>query len=387
MQAGEALRTHLLREVDAVAPALSEHALESEALGRLAPEAVESLRRTDLFHFTCPRQLGGGEADPWTQIEVLEALARIDGAAAWCVGILAGTTALVGAFLPSAAAQRLFADGVPTAAGMVAPRGRADPVPDGYRVSGRWAFGSGIHHADWVIAGTRVQGESGTAVPRLVVVPRQQVSVHDNWQVAGLKASGSSDYSLDEVFVPEEMSFPMDQLIRGRPTTGGAAFRLGLPGIVAPFHLGIALGIAQRALTEITAQAAEKGRGFPPSPLPGHAHVQAALGRAQLELTSARTLARDVVARLWNEAGAGRVPSPALQAEARGAATYVTELAQRVATAAFQAAGGGALFDTNPLQRCLRDVYAAGQHFVVSHSAYRALGQFALGEAGANPML
>ena len=76
-----------------------------------------------------------------------------------------------------------------------------------------------------------------------------------------------------------------------------------------------------------------------------------------------------------------------MQAEARAAATYITEVAQLVTTVAFQSAGGGALFDTNPLQRCFRDVHAAGQHFVVSQSAYRALGQFKLAQPDANPML
>jgi len=83
---------------------------------------------------------------------------------------------------------------------------------------------------------------------------------------------------------------------------------------------------------------------------------------------------------VYAEAQAGRAPLPTRQAEARAAATYITEVAQRVTTVAFQAAGGGALFDTNPLQRCFRDIYAAGQHFVMSQTSYRALGQFKLGQ-------
>ena len=90
---------------------------------------------------------------------------------------------------------------------------------------------------------------------------------------------------------------------------------------------------------------------------------------------------------LWAEARAGRVPPPLRQAEARATATYVTEVAQRVATVAFQSAGGGALFDANPLQRCFRDIHAAGQHFMMSQTSYRALGQFKLDQPDANPML
>ena len=104
-------------------------------------------------------------------------------------------------------------------------------------------------------------------------------------------------------------------------------------------------------------------------------------------MAAARALAFQVLSRIWGEACAGRMPPPEQQAEARAAAAYITELAQRVTTAAFQAAGGSALFETNPLQRCFRDMYAAGQHFMVSQSAYRALGQFKLKQPDANPML
>ena len=134
-------------------------------------------------------------------------------------------------------------------------------------------------------------------------------------------------------------------------------------------------------------QAIEKGRGFPPSPLPTHPHFQLALGKAELELASARALGLQVLSSLWQEARAGRVPQPSKQAEVRAAGTYITEVTQRVVTAAFQAAGGGALFDANPLQRCFRDIYAAGQHFMMSQTSYRALGQFKLDQPDANPML
>ena len=174
--------------------------------------------------------------------------------------------------------------------------------------------------------------------------------------------------------------------IRGNAATGGAALRLGLPSIM-PFHMGIPLGIARRALDEITTQAVVKLRGSPPSPLQTHPHFQFGLGQAEVELASARALALQLMSSLFAEAQAGQIPPPTQLAEARAAATYITEVAQRVTTFAFQAAGGGALFDSNPLQRCFRDVYAAGQHFVVSQTSYRAFGQFKLNQPDANPML
>jgi alkylation response protein AidB-like acyl-CoA dehydrogenase len=124
-----------------------------------------------------------------------------------------------------------------------------------------------------------------------------------------------------------------------------------------------------------------------PSPLSTHPQFQFALGKAELELGAARALVLQILSGIWDQARAGEMPPPDQQAQARAAAAYVTEIAQGVTTVAFQAAGGGALFDTNPLQRCFRDVYAAGQHFLVSQSSYRALGQFKLRQPDANPML
>jgi alkylation response protein AidB-like acyl-CoA dehydrogenase len=384
MQQEELLREELLAEIASIAPVVADHAAVSEALGRLDEPIMAALRSTRLLRFYAPRELGGVEADPVTVLIVLEALARIDASTSWTLGILAGTTGIAGAYLPAATARRLFGDGVPPMAGTVLPKGTGEPVPGGYRVKGRWPYGSGIFHAEWVGAGALVPGQPGPVGARLVLLP---VVIHDNWQVAGLRGSGSSDYSIEDQFVREEMTFSLMDFIVGNAATGGAAFRLGRPSIVIPFHIGIALGIARRALDEIYAQALEKGRGFPPSPLPTQPHVQFALGKAEIELASARAYGIQLMGALYEEAQAGRVPSPARQAEARAAGTYITEVAQRVTMAAFQAAGGTALFDTNPLQRCFRDIAAAGQHFMMNQSAYRAMGQFKLAQPDANPML
>src|SRR5215469_8887219 len=226
MKSDESLRDELLAEVEAVAPVLREHASQSEKLGRLDEATVEALRTTRLLRFACPRELGGYEADPVTAMELLEAVARIDGSAGWTLGILALTSAIAGAFLPVKTAQRIFAKGVPPMAGLIAPKGKAEPVDGGYRVTGRWVFGSGIHHADWVVAGASLPGDSLPTGPRgagvqMVLLPRGQVVIHDNWQVAGLKATGSCDYSIENVFVPDEMTFPAMDMILGNAVTGG----------------------------------------------------------------------------------------------------------------------------------------------------------------------
>jgi alkylation response protein AidB-like acyl-CoA dehydrogenase len=387
VQQEELLRDELLAEVESIAPILAEHASLSEKLGRLDEATFEALRSTRLLRCVCPREFGGLEAGPVTAMEIYEAAARIDGSASWVLGIIAGSSVIVASLLPAASARRIFANGVPPMAGTIAPGGTAQPVAGGYQVKSRSSFGSGIHHAQWVFATVIVAGQPLPAGMRLVVVPRNQVVIHDNWKVAGLRGSGSCDYSIEDVFVPEEMTFSSMDFMLGNVVTPAPVLKLGATAGTTIFHMGIALGIARHAMDEITSQAVAKRRGFPPSALPTHPHFQFALGKAEVELASARALAIQILSSLNAEVQAGRVPPPARQAEARAAATYVTLLAQRVTGFAFQAAGGGALFETNPLQRCFRDVYAAGQHFVVSQSSYRALGQFKLGQPEANPML
>jgi alkylation response protein AidB-like acyl-CoA dehydrogenase len=383
----ELLRTELLAEVESIAPILAEHAVSSEKLGRLDAPSIEAVRKTRLLRMFCPRELGGLEADPVTAVLVLEALARIDGSAGWTIGILSSAALFAGPYLPAATARRIYAGGVPPMAGSLLPKGQAEPVSGGYRVKGRWPYASGIHHADWVLAGTFVSDEPGLAGARVVGLPKEQVVIHDNWQVAGLKGTGSCDFSIENVFVPEEMTCALMDMIHGNAVTGGPSVRLGLPAGVASFHIGIPLGIARRALDEITTQAIEKGRGFPPSPLPAQPHFQYALGKAEIELASARALALQLLSELYDETEARGTPPPLRQAQARAASAHITEIAQHVTSIAFQAAGGGALFDANPLQRCFRDVLAAGQHFVVSQTSYEALGKFRLNQPDANPML
>ena len=387
MQREELLRKELLATVESIAPVVAEHVAASEALGRLDDATMAALRKTRLLGYWCPRELGGLEADPVTHVIVLEALTRIDAATGWTVGILAGASGLAGAYLPATTTRRLFANGIPPMAGSTMLGGVANPVSGGYRVKGRWPYGSGIHHADWVAAAVIIPGIPLPAGGRLVLLPRDQVVIHDNWHVAGLRGSGSSDYSIDDQFVAEEMTFSLIDFLTGNAVTGGATFKLGRPALVTPFHIGIALGIARHALDEISAQVMNKGRGFPSSSLATQPHVQFALGKAEIELAAARAFGLQVMADLYAEAQGGAVPPPSRQGEVRAAGSYITEIAQRVTTTAFQVAGGSALFDTNPLQRCFRDIAAAGQHFMVSQSAYRAMGMFKLNQPDANPML
>ena len=205
MHQQDSLRDELLAEVDSIAPILAKHAPESEKLGRLDTPSIEAVRGTRLLRILAPRELGGLEVDPVTYTLILEALARIDGSMGWTIGIL-GSSVFPGAYLPLTAARRIFAKSVPPMAASLLPKGQAEPVAGGYRVNGRWPFASGIHHSEWISASAFVPGRPEPEGLRVVVLSPEQVFIQDNWQVAGLRGTGSCDFTVEGALVSEEMT-------------------------------------------------------------------------------------------------------------------------------------------------------------------------------------
>src|SRR5215813_15385300 len=149
----ETKREALLARVESIASTLNASGSKSEELATLAPEAVAALRDTGLFLLKLPAVVGGAEADPVTEMLVLEAIAYHDFTSGWCTMVGATAVGSLGAFLPQAGLDRVFANGhIPTAAISFFPAGRAVRKDRGYELSGRWRFNSGISHAEWVVA-------------------------------------------------------------------------------------------------------------------------------------------------------------------------------------------------------------------------------------------
>ena len=384
----EEKRKALLAAVESVRETVASRADEAEDNATLPPATVEALITSGLLTLKLPVVLGGAEADPVTQIEVIEALSAIEPSAGWCTMIGATGIGLPAAFLAEEAVAQIFAGGhIPTAAIVAMPTGQAVPMDDGgYRVSGRWAFVSGVRHVQWITAGVRVI-RAGDAPPeqRMMSFPAAAAQIHDNWHVAGLQGTGSCDVSLTEYVVPEV--FTWDPL-HAQPQRGGPLYRLGLPGFVANEHASFALGVGRCALNTVMALAQSKRRSFLPAPssLEARPVFQRAVGMGDLRLRAARALVLEIFAEAWATLCAGQLPSPRLQAEMRSVAAFATEVAADVTTQAFRYAGGTAVYRTQHLQRCLRDINVAAQHLIVSDIAYETHGQFALGLPDADPM-
>ncbi len=383
-------RDELLARAESIRAIIEGDAEKSEADRTLAMSSVNALYDTGILNMCVPRSLGGLEADPVTQTEVYEAISEMDGAAGWCLVIGATSVGMLGGMISDGALGEVFRNGrIPRASGTVMPSGLAERVDGGYRVTGRWAFGSAIHHADWVTSGALiakdgapVRSASGAPQSCSVCVPVKDVIIEDNWFSSGLKGTGSSHYRIENVFVPD------DFLLGGkRPPRGGPLSQLPTYGYVAACHAGFALGVAKRAMSEITAMATGKKRKLTGVKLGDRGAFHKELGVMACKLAGARAFSLDILNRMWMAVNKGERMSLVEWGECRAAMTYVTEVAAEVTTFAYRYGTGAALYQSHPLQRCLRDIYTATQHGVVSDENYETLGLALIGRGKWEPLI
>jgi alkylation response protein AidB-like acyl-CoA dehydrogenase len=366
-----------------VAPLAARLAEQTERDRALPRELVDALRDRGLFALCLPRTLGGGEAEPAQMVLALERLARADGAAAWCA-MIASTSSLLGAFLPPDDAQRVYAGGRAVTGGVFAPRGRAERVDGGYRVSGRWSFVSGIDHCDWVMGGCLVapaEGAAEDAAPappeaRLLLMPRERVTRIDTWSVSGLCGTGSHDMTVEDEIVPAALAVApaTDPVVCDGPLYAFPLFGLLALGIAA-----VALGIARGALDDLVELAGAKTPAASSRTLAQRPGVQAEVARAEAMLRAARGLVLDEAEAAYAAAlEQGPIPTEH-RLGLRLAATHATRSAAAVVDAAYDAGGGTSIYASSPLQRRFRDVHVATQHMMVSPASFELAGRLLLG--------
>ena len=351
---------------------------EIEQAGELPPDVVAALRAAGVFRLWMPVELGGYEASPAEMLDVVRLLAAADGSTGWCVG--AGVASnIAGALLPEAAARRIFADPDVLCGGALMPGGQAVPQPDGgYLVDGRWSFGSGTQHCDWVIGAARVvQNSMPDGPPRLLaaLMPAAAVKFLPTWQVIGLEGTGSVDYEASGLQVPADHCIELGRL---QPWPAGAMWRIPLRSLLYPVLAAVPLGIAQRSLQELL-ELGGRVRYGAHSRLADRETVQATVGRVQALIGAGSSHLTSTMQHLYEVAEAGRVPSAEDRAAARVAATYATEQAMEAVTLCYQTAGAIAMYRQHPLQRAMRDVLAATQHFALSTQGYALVGKVILG--------
>ncbi|MBA2506406.1 MAG: acyl-CoA dehydrogenase family protein, partial [Thermoleophilaceae bacterium] len=246
-------------------------AASAERERRLAPELVAGMREAGLFRLCVPSAAGGLEAHPQVLVDTIEELAAGDAAAGWCVAVSA-TAGMLGAWLDPAVAQEVYGPPANVVGGVFAPMGKAERTKGGYTVSGRWPFCSNVENCDWLMGGAIVDGDL-----RLMLFPRADVEVLDTWHVSGLRATGSHDMTVSELFVREEFSA---SLVSEPPRDAAPLYAFPPFATLALSIAAVALGTARAAIADLTALATAKRPSQSRRSLAERQHTQEQVAKA-----------------------------------------------------------------------------------------------------------
>jgi alkylation response protein AidB-like acyl-CoA dehydrogenase len=284
--------------------------------------------------------------------------------------------------LPPDVAHRIYSGGRTVVAGAVKPNGKAFFADDGYRVTGHWAYGSGITHSSWTLGGCVVhdangprKGPDGEPEVRQVLFPTSATEVIDTWRVSGLRGTGSHDYRVGDVFVSESYTIPFPPQAVAQ---GGGLYAVPLLSLLCLAIAAVPLGIARAAIDEVSVLATAKAPQGSRTLLRDKPIVQAAVARAEALLGSARCYLIATAGRLWDEAARGAV-SMHQRAPFRLACAHAARASAEARDLMYDVAGGSAIYEAGHLARCFRDVHACTQHIATATSNFELVGRVLFG--------
>ena len=386
-----AVRKQLLDAIEELKPLIEEHADQAEQTTRIARPVIDAFIEHDIFRTAVPKSLGGLEVDYETELLVFEAVSRIDGATGWCT-FLGGANATFAQFLPDTGAEEIFRDdprGV--TGGSVFPLQKAIKVDGGYLASGRWPFASGSNHCSWLLGNCTVYENDEPKLrpdelPEMKTLwfKKSDVKMHDTWTVTGLRGTGSHDFEVEDVFVPDHRVGAW----HGAATRAAAEIQDASVGghyqgdlFQIPFFChatvgigAVTLGIARHALNAFYELALTKRRMGASRNLSELALARHTLAEAEATVLSSRVFLYQTAREIWAQVVRGEEPSPGLQTQHRLASVDAAQRCAHAVTTLQKVAGGSAIYATSPLDRCFRDIHTATQHMGVSSANYETLG-------------
>jgi alkylation response protein AidB-like acyl-CoA dehydrogenase len=334
----------------------------------LSEPVVEAFHREGLLGMWVPRSIrGGAELDTIASLEVLERVSYGDPSAGWVLMAASLSIGTGAAFLGDAAVSQLFGgDRLPVIAGQGTRPGTATPVDGGYRLSGSWSFASGIKHATHIHTLGLVEG---THEPRIFVLPVGKATLIDNWDVMGLRATGSIDYTIDDVFVPAAYSHPAAVKTSSR---GGSLFNIAVMGFAVLCHSGWACGIGRRMLDELAAKA-RGGVGRT-----GSLATSEAFHERYAKAEGTYRAARALIYETWRDVQAtmdrGAMLDTRQHTMIRLALAHATWACHEISEFVYTVAGTVAL-RAGTLQRLFRDMHAGTQHITSAPPVIRNAGR------------
>jgi indole-3-acetate monooxygenase len=340
---------------------------EFDAHQQISDDVVAMLKAAGVYRALVARRFGGDEVAPADFLRLIETISQADGSAGWVASF--GFSAIYLAALPIETLQAIYADGPDVIfAGGIFPPQRATPVPGGVEVSGRWSWGSGCCGAELIGVGIKVEGAGTTpGLPRTAVMPRSQVTIAKNWDVNGLKGTGSHDIVVDRVVVPEAWTF-----IRG------GASSLDSPLFRYPV-MALAAQVLAVALDDITAIAGGRASITGAPVLADRAYVQIGIAEAEAALRSAGAFFYESTEQAYATLAAG----DALDASARNllrlASSHAAKVGADVAQSAYRLSGTTGIFTAHSIAQRFQDALIVPQHAFLSAGTWQSAGRVLLG--------
>ena len=379
------------REIDwvararTVAPLIASDADRTERDGRVTSEVMAAMHEAELFRLCLPRSMGGGEASPMTLLGAVSTVAAADASTAWCLGQGLGCS-LSAAFLAPDVSREIF--GAPDSVLAWGPFNRRERVAaadGGYRLSGRWSYASGIRNATWYGAHTPETGPDGTPLklpdgrPRIrtFIFPAASAAVDPVWDTMGLRGTGSDDYAVEDLFVPEAFTFVRDHEPDRRET--GPLYRIALTAFYGMTFASVALGIARATLDEFIALAAAKTASHTAGTLRDGTAVQSDVALAEGHLGASRAYLLETMEEIWHVLGRGDALDLDRRARLRIACAYASGRAREVVSMAYHRAGATAIHAANPFERRFRDMNTVSQQIQAAPSNLEHAGMAILG--------
>lgn len=376
----------LLQQVDRIRPLIQEHAAEAEANRQLADAVYGAMYDAGLFGMLAPQAYGGLEVHPVEAMQIWEAVARIDAAAAWNLVMNQGIAAYA-AWLPEAGARELFRHGPPTVAGALNPPAAAVRVEGGWRVTGQCPFGSGCHNAQWfAMPAVELDGDrpkldptTGQPTPFAVFFPRTAATILDTWRTLGMRGTGSTDFAVKDLFVPEHLTAPVAPLTQPAPGFEGPLFRMW-PWTVILGEATVSVGVAAAAVDEAVELCMAKTAAYNATPVREQQLAQFQIGKAKARVEASRdTLHRAAEAAHAELDGSGALLSTDAKIRLQLAACFAAEACAEAVRCVNDATGTSSIREGQPFERHFRDAHTLLQHASKSSARYASAGRLLFG--------
>ena len=350
----------------------------------MAPEIMEALVSSGVLRMWVPRAYGGLEADPNESLDVMEHLAGIDASTGWVVSNCVFISTMP-RFLPDAVCGRILGDPGVVACGTFVPPGTARATADGYVVNGDWSFGSATQYATSIVTLVLLVNDAGELVlqdgnPVSIVAyfSRDDVEFRDTWHTLGLRATGSTNFSVENLTVPKEHTYALGPWENRSGPFSGPLYRLGL--IMDAVRIAkVGVGIAQGAVDEFVELATTKTPAYTAALTADRATVQERVARAQALVQAGRASIRTTVTDGWAAVQDGSRITGDRCIPMGLAASFALDAAAQAVDLLYQAGGTTAFRDESPLQRRFRDIQTLRQNAISSWSRYESLGRMLLG--------